>query len=78
MYYVYLLACADGSIYTGCSKNLKERFSRHNAGRVPATRNRLPVKLAFYCAFNDRFKAYAFEKYLKSGSGRAFSKRRVY
>jgi predicted GIY-YIG superfamily endonuclease len=40
---------------------------------VPATVNRLPVELVFYFAIDDKYKAFSFEKYLKSGSGRAFT-----
>lgn len=71
MYYVYSLKCKD-SFYIGCTDNLEDRLERHQKGYVPATSNRLPVKLDFYFAINDKYKAFEFEKYLKSGSGRAF------
>lgn len=71
MYYVYSLKCRDG-YYIGCTDDLKERLSRHQNGYVPATKNRLPVELNFYFAIKEKYKAFAFEKYLKSGSGRAF------
>ena len=77
MYYVYILKCNDGARYTGCSEDLKARFQRHVNGYVPATKPRLPVELIFYCAFKDKYKAFAFEKYLKSGSGRAFMEKRL-
>ncbi len=76
MQYVYILQCQDGSTYTGCTQDLKERFQRHSNGYVPATKPRLPVTLIFYCAFTDKYKAFEFEKYLKSGSGRAFMLKR--
>jgi len=50
-------------------------LQRHNNGYVPATENRRPVKLVTYLVFNDKYKAFEFEKYLKSGSGRAFTKK---
>jgi len=71
MYYVYSLKCKDG-YYVGCTDNLTERLERHTKGHVPATSDRLPLALDFYFAICDKYKAYAFEKYLKSGSGRAF------
>ncbi|MEK7192964.1 MAG: GIY-YIG nuclease family protein [Patescibacteria group bacterium] len=71
MYYVYSLKCRDG-YYVGCTENLKERMARHKKGNVLATKNRLPLELNFYFAINDKYKAFEFEKYLKSGSGRAF------
>jgi putative endonuclease len=72
MWFVYVLRCADGKLYTGCTENLDERLGRHNAGHVPATTLRLPVALITYIAFSDKYKAFEFERYLKGGSGRAF------
>ena len=74
-YVVYILKCADGKPYTGCTKDLEERFARHQNGYVSATKDRRPVELITQIAFNDKYKAYEFEKYLKSGSGRAFVKK---
>ncbi|NTW46000.1 MAG: GIY-YIG nuclease family protein [Candidatus Moranbacteria bacterium] len=71
MHFVYSLKCKDG-YYIGCTDDLKERLSRHQNGYVPATKNRLPVELDFYVAIQVKYKAFEFEKYLKSGSGRAF------
>ncbi|GAB3332739.1 GIY-YIG nuclease family protein [Marivirga atlantica] len=76
MQYVYLLKCADGKIYTGCSGNLKQRLEAHQKGQVGFTKSRLPVELITYIAFKDKIKAFQFEKYLKSGSGKAFAYKR--
>lgn len=76
MYYVYSLKCKDG-FYVGCTSNLKERVKRHSDGYVPATKNRLPIALEFYIALSDKCKAFEFERYLKSGSGRAFIKKHL-
>ena len=73
MWFVYLLKCNNGDIYKGCTDNLEERLDRHRRGYVEATQNSLPVQLITYIAFSDKYKAYDFEKYLKSGSGRAFA-----
>jgi predicted GIY-YIG superfamily endonuclease len=54
------------------------RLARHNSGQVKATRKVYPVKLITYITFTDKYKAYNFERYLKQGSGRAFSKRHLY
>lgn len=67
--------CNDDKPYTGCTNNLKDRMKRHNDGHVPATKSRLPVQLHSYFAFSDKYTAFKFEKYLKSGSGRAFMKK---
>ena len=72
MYKVYILRCTDNKPYTGCTENLEKRLERHINGYVPATKYRRPVKLIIHIVFNNEYKAYKFEKYLKSGSGRAF------
>ena len=76
-WYVYVLVCNDGKPYTGCTDDLKDRIKRHAKGYVIATKNRLPIKLNAYFAFSDKYNAFKFEKYLKSGSGRAFLKRHL-
>jgi putative endonuclease len=77
MHYVYILKCADGSYYTGCTQELTQRLERHNRGYVDSTQNRLPVELILHLTFKDKYKAYDFEKYLKSGSGIAFRNKRL-
>jgi len=77
MWYVYLLKCIDNKTYIGCTSDLKERIERHKKRNVPATKNRLPTKLVSYFAFSDKYKAFEFEKYLKSGSGRSFLKKHL-
>ena len=77
MYTVYLLLCNDGTYYTGCTSNLEERLKRHCAGQVTYTAPRLPFQLITYIVFSDKYKAYHFEKYLKSGSGKAFTYKRL-
>jgi putative endonuclease len=62
-------------LYTRCTSDVDERLKRHNSGYVPSTKLRLPVILVTYLAFTEEHKAFEFEKYLKSGSGRAFLKR---
>lgn len=46
-------------------------------GQVHYTKDKLPVKLFSYIAFTEKYKAFAFEKYLKSGSGIAFRNKRL-
>ena len=77
MYYVYILKCSDSKTYIGCAENLEERVERHYKGYVPATQSRLPINLISHFAFQDKYIAYNFEKYLKSGSGRAFLKKHL-
>ena len=77
MYYVYILRCKDGSIYTGCTKDLRDRVDRHKKGRVQATKEKRPINLVSYIALPNRYVAFKFEKYLKSGSGRAFLNKHI-
>ena len=77
MYYVYILKCNNGDFYKGYTADLKERFQRHTLGEVPATAKHLPIELVFYSAFTDKYKALNFEKYLKSGLGRAFMRKHL-
>ncbi|NNE31554.1 MAG: GIY-YIG nuclease family protein [Winogradskyella sp.] len=73
---VYILKCIDATYYTGCTGNLNNRIAVHKSGKVKYTSDRLPIALVFYCVFPDKYKAYKFEKYLKSGSGKAFANKR--
>ncbi len=52
--YVYLLRCADGSLYTGWTTDVQRRVQQHQAGRgAKYTRARLPVQLAYYETLPD-------------------------
>lgn len=47
-YWVYILRCADGTLYTGCTNDLSRRLAAHNAGKgAKYTRSRRPVELAY-------------------------------
>lgn len=77
MWVVYLLRCSDGTIYTGCTNDIEGRMRSHNQGDIHYTSTRLPVELVSYTAFMDKYRAFAYEKYLKSGSGKAFARKRL-
>ncbi|MCL6099241.1 MAG: GIY-YIG nuclease family protein [Bacteroidetes bacterium] len=76
-YYVYILESISQpqNYYVGCTANLKRRLERHNQGGSLHTSKYKPWRLTIAVSFTDKHKAYAFEKYLKSHSGRAFSKK---
>ena len=76
-FYVYILTdIATGNHhYVGFTQDLSERLARHNAGDVPHTSKFRPWRIQTAIAFDSREKAVLFETYLKSGSGREFSKR---
>jgi predicted GIY-YIG superfamily endonuclease len=77
MYYVYVLQSITNPerFYEGATEDLKARLKEHNAGEVFHTNKYKPWRIKNYFAFDDRKKAYAFERYLKTGSGRTFVKR---
>ena len=78
--YVYLLESetSAGRRYVGLTSNLKQRLAEHNAGKSAHTSKYPPWKLTTYLAFSNDEQAQAFERYLKSGSGHAFAKRRLW
>ena len=66
MQYVYMLRCADGSLYTGWTNDLTRRLAAHNSGRgAKYTRGRGPVRLAFSETFADKSEALGYEAALK-------------
>ena len=77
MWTVYILACADGKKYIGCTGDLDSRLAAHRAKQVKSTCNRLPVELITYICFTNKYKAFNFERYIKSGSGHAFMNKRL-
>ena len=71
MFYVYVLkSIKDGKLYVGKTNDLKSRFHLHQAGRVNATKNRLPLQLIFYEAFINKTDAGRDELFYKSGFGK--------
>jgi putative endonuclease len=76
-YTVYILLCSDGSYYVGCTSNLANRLIKHAKGALVYTSTRLPVQVITSIIFNNKYQAYKFEKYLKTGSGRAFMYKRL-
>lgn len=80
MYYVYLLESLDDPAkrYIGVTADLRSRLLEHNAGKSTQTSKHRPWRLVTYLAFSDRGQAEAFERYLKSGSGHAFARKRLW
>jgi putative endonuclease len=80
MFYVYLLRSIEfpDQTYIGYSTDLKTRMADHNAGRSPHTSKFKPWALISYHAFADGMTARSFERYLKTGSGHAFAKKRFW
>ena len=66
MNYVYILRCADDTLYTGWTNDLERRLAAHSAGRgAKYTRARLPVKLAYAEALPTREEAMSREWHIK-------------
>jgi putative endonuclease len=65
--WVYMLRCADGSLYTGWSTDVSRRLARHRAGKASRyTASRLPVELAFAVPMVDRTAARREEARIKT------------
>ena len=65
-YYVYLLRCGDGSLYTGYTDDVERRLAVHQSGKgAKYTRSRLPVELAYYEALRDKSAALRREAAIK-------------
>jgi predicted GIY-YIG superfamily endonuclease len=76
-HYVYILVSESDPDhhYVGLSSDLKARLAAHNAGKVSHTTKYKPWRVETAVAFGSKTKATAFERYLKSGSGREFARR---
>jgi len=79
MHYVYIIESvhARNQRYVGQTADLRRRLTDHNAGRSVHTRRHKPWNLVCYLGFADERKAIAFERYLKSGSGKTFTQRHL-
>ena len=64
--YVYIVECADGTLYSGWTNDLEKRIAAHNAGQgAKYTRSRRPVTLRYYEEFEDKNEALRREYALK-------------
>lgn len=79
-HYVYILKSINypDQLYVGRTKNLKQRLEDHNGGESLHTAKYRPWHVEMYFAFSKASTAIAFEQYLKSGSGREFTKRHFF
>jgi putative endonuclease len=67
MWYVYMLRCSDGSLYTGVTTDLTRRLTEHKEGRVGAryTRAKIPLHIAYHETADSRSEAQSREYVLK-------------
>lgn len=75
MFYVYNLRSEahQDQAYIGFTGDLRQRLTTHNQGGSPHIAKFAPWQIEFYCAFRCEDRAMAFERYLKSHSGKAFA-----
>ena len=77
MFYVYILRSVNNpeKIYTGCTPDINQRLINHNDGKASYSSKYAPWELHMYFVFKEESRAFAFEQYLKSGSGKALAKK---
>ena len=77
--YVYILESTahDETFYVGVTEDVDARLAHHNSGKVSHTSKFGPWRIKTFIAFTNETRAFEFERYLKSGSGRAFAKKRL-
>ena len=69
MHYVYILKCADGTLYTGWTTNLENRIKAHNSKKgAKYTRSRTPVELFYNEEFETKSEALKREAAIKKMS----------
>ncbi len=80
IFYIYLIRSLSfpDQVYIGITEGLEDRLVVHNSGGSPHTAKYKPWEVVVSMSFKDEAKARRFEKYLKSGSGRAFAKKRLW
>jgi predicted GIY-YIG superfamily endonuclease len=73
--YVYLLQSLrhPDRRYIGISNDPGRRLAEHNAGKSPHTAKYVSWKTVVVIGFDEDERAFQFERYLKTGSGRAFA-----
>ena len=65
-HYVYILRCADGTLYTGWTTDVEKRLETHNSGKgAKYTRSRRPVELVYTEEFEDKIEAQHREREIK-------------
>jgi putative endonuclease len=76
MWYVYFLELKNGDVYVGSTNDLRRRVHSRQSGHVASTSSNLPVVLHSYVDVADETTSRQLERYFKSGSSKAFAKKR--
>jgi len=70
-YFVYILKSKkDDSLYTGYTKDIKERLKMHNRGKVFSTKRKIPFEMMYFERHTSLAEALAREKWLKSSKAK--------
>jgi putative endonuclease len=78
MWYVYILeSLKDHDNYVGLTDDLRERWEKHNQGKVISTKFRKPLKLIYYEAYLNKHDAANREQFLKTGWGKKWIKKNL-
>jgi predicted GIY-YIG superfamily endonuclease len=79
MHFVYIIVSVShpNRYYVGLTENVRQRLGQHNQGIVRSTASFGPWRLRSAVCFSSRSRAAEFERYLKTGSGIAFLRRRL-
>ena len=79
-YHVYMLSDVATSTnhYVGMTEDIEKRLAKHNAGQVPHTSKFAPWIIDAAIAVRTKLIAAQLERYLKSGSGRAFANKHLF
>ena len=76
MWYVYFLKLSNGDVYVGSTGDLRRRLTSYQNGQVASTASKRPMHLGAYVAVDSEGAARQLERYFKTGSGKAFAKKR--
>lgn len=72
MYYIYILKCSDGTLYTGYTTDVDKRFAAHSSGKgAKYTKVRLPVELVYTEEFESKSDAMSREWHIKHDMSRS-------
>jgi putative endonuclease len=77
MFYVYVLKSPNtDKLYKGQTDDLSKRLKQHNSGKVKFTKAYIPWEIIYFEELSTREEAVVREKFLKSGIGREFLKKK--
>ena len=77
MYYVYIIALSNNTLYTGSTDDMRRRIKEHDGGKVNSTKHKRPLHLIHYEAYLLKSDAARREKYLKTTEGKRFLRQQI-